>query len=46
MIEDMLRCVAVLGDPNISKECYGVMLLDGNFFYYQHSRKTEFLIIL
>jgi len=42
----MLRCVVGLRVPNISKEHYGVMLLDGDFFYYQHSRNIEFLIIL
>jgi len=32
MIEDMLRCVAGLRDPNISKEHNGVILLDGGVF--------------
>jgi len=32
MIEDMLRCVTGLRDTNISKEHYGVILLDTGIF--------------
>ena len=45
MFEDMFQCVAGLRDTNISKEHYGVILLDA-FFYYQRCKYIEFLIIL